>query len=296
MPMTTQAQDRFQLADREVARVGYGAMQLGAASFRTPVPDADALAVLRRAVELGVNHIDTAQFYGGGSTNALIRQALHPYSDDLALVSKVGARHTPDGLTAAQRPDELRAAVEENLHGLGVDRLTVVNLRRMDLLPGILATGDQRVDLDSQLAELIALRDAGKIAGIGLSHVSLAQFEAAASAGIVCVQNNYSLLDRTAEQLLDRCREQDVAWVPFFPLGSAFAGRPKVTDLPAVRAAATRLDATPAQVGLAWLLAHAPNVLLIPGTGSIAHLEQNLAAGTLRLDAATLAEMDAASR
>jgi aryl-alcohol dehydrogenase-like predicted oxidoreductase len=250
--------------------------------------------VLRRAVELGVDHIDTAEFYGDGLANDLIRAALWPYPDGLALVSKVGAvRDGAGSLVPAQRPEELRASVDANLRRLGVERLAAVNLRRLDVTPGIVATGEQRVDLDSQLAELVALRDAGKIDGIGLSQVDLHQLRRALPAGIVCVQNLYNLLDRSAEPLLVACQEHGVAWVPFFPLGSAFAGTPSVTAHPAVVATAAAMGATPAQVGLAWLLAHAPGSLLIPGTRSLEHLEENVAAAAVVLDADALAQATA---
>ena len=215
-----------------VARVGYGAMQL----FE-PAPD-DATAVLRRAVELGVNHIDTASFYGPGEVNRRIKAALSPYRDDLVIVSKVGARYTgeePIPLAAAQRPAELRAAVEDDLRQLGVDCVPAVNLRRMDLGPGVAAEGDQIVDLDDQLAEMIALRDEGKIGGIGISSVPLEILQRALPAGIVCVQNAYSLLDRSQEAMLELCRAEDIAWVPYFPLGSAFPGFPKAADNDVVR-------------------------------------------------------------
>ena len=184
-----------------VARVGYGAMQL----FETSADD--AAAVLRRAVELGVNHIDTASCYGPGEVNRRIRKALAPYPDDLVIVSKVGARYTGDDpipLAAAQRPAELRAAVEDDLSQLGLDRIPVVNLRRMDLGPGVQAEGDQVVDLDDQLAEMIALRDEGKIGGIGVSSVPLDVVRRALPAGIACVQNAYSLLDRSQEEKIGR--------------------------------------------------------------------------------------------
>jgi pyridoxine 4-dehydrogenase len=276
-----------------VARIGFGAMQLGEAPSRE-----DAAAVLRRAVELGVNHIDTASFYAGGAVNGHIRRALAPYRDDLVIVSKVGAAHAPDGpipLTAAQRPAELRAAVEDDLRQLGLDRIAVVNLRRLDLGPGLAAEGDQIVDLDDQLAEMIALRDQGKIGAIGVSSVPLEVLRQALPAGIVCVQNAYSLLDRTHEDMLDFCLVEGIAWVPFFPLGSAFIGFPNVADNPVVAEVAAELGATPAQVGLAWLLAHAPNTLLIPGTRSITHLEDNIGAGNLALYADALARLDAVS-
>jgi pyridoxine 4-dehydrogenase len=273
-----------------VARVGYGAMQL----FE-PAPD-DATAVLRRAIELGVNHIDTASFYGPGEVNRRIHAALAPYPDDLVIVSKVGARYTGDEpvpLAAAQKPAELRAAVEDDLSQLGLDQIPVVNLRRMDIGPGAQAEDDQVVDLDDQLAEMIALRDEGKIGGIGISSVPLEILQRALPAGIVCVQNAYSLLDRSQEAMLDVCKAQDIAWVPYFPLGSAFPGFPKVADNPVVLDIAGELDVLPAQVGLAWLLAHAPNVLLIAGTKSIGHLEENLGAGDVVLDADQIARLDA---
>jgi pyridoxine 4-dehydrogenase len=285
---------RFMIGGAPVARIGYGAMQLAGPGGR-PAPDpARAREVLRRALELGINHVDTASFYGDGLANRLIREALHPYPDGLVLVSKVGAAEDASGaLSAAQRPEQLRAQVETDLRQLGVERLGAVNLRRLDHPPGILAEGDQLVDLDSQLAELVALRDEGKIGAIGLSAVSLEQLRQALPIGVACVQNVYSLLDRSGEPLLELCRQEGIAWVPFFPLGSAFPGRPKVTDRPEVIAIADRLDATPAQVGLVWLLVRAPNVLLIPGTTSPEHLQENIAADALELDVAARAELDA---
>jgi pyridoxine 4-dehydrogenase len=275
------------LAGRSVARIGFGAMQLG-----RDVERETAVAILRFAVNGGVNHIDTALFYG--PCNDLIREALHPYPADLVLVSKVGAeRDEHGGLVPAQRPEQLREGVEANLATLAIEQLPVVNLRRLDIPPGLRAEGDQRVDLDSQLAELIALRDAGKIGAIGLSNVGVEQLRQALHAGIACVQNAYSVLDRTSEPVLALCHEHDVAWVPFFPLGSSgFPGRASVTAHPAVVAAAASLGATPAQVGLAWLLAHDPHTLLIPGTASQAHLAENLAAGNVQLPAAAMAKLD----
>jgi aryl-alcohol dehydrogenase-like predicted oxidoreductase len=273
-----------------VARVGYGAMQLFEASFD------DAVAVLRRAVDLGVNHIDTASFYGPGEVNRRIREALAPYPDDLVIVSKVGARYSGDGpvpLAAAQRPAELRAAVEDDLRQLGIDSVPVVNLRRLDLGPGLQAEGDQIVDLDDQLAEMIALRDEGKIGEIGVSSVPLAILQRALPVGIVCVQNSYSLLDRSQEEMVDVTVAEDIAWVPYFPLGSAFPGFPKVADNAVVVEIADELGVLPAQVGLAWLLAHAPNTLLIPGTRSIGHLEENLGAGEVALSPEAIARLDA---
>jgi pyridoxine 4-dehydrogenase len=274
------------LAGRVVARIGYGAMQLE----RRHADRNAALAVLRQAVAAGVNHIDTAQFYG--DCNALIRAALAPYPGDLVLASKVGAEREAGGLVPAQRPEQLRAQVEANLATLGVDQIGVVNLRRVDAAPGIVAEGDQLVDIDDQLAELAALRDAGKIGGIGLSHVSAAQLGQALPVGIACVQNLYSVIDRTAEPVLDRCRAHGVAWVPFFPLGSAFANRVKVTEDPTVKGIATEIGATPAQVGLAWQLSHYDGTLLIPGTSDPAHLAENIAAGAVRLPSASIAALD----
>jgi pyridoxine 4-dehydrogenase len=278
------------LAGRPLARIGYGAMQLPGPGVLGPPRDrAMALAVLRRAVELGVNHIDTAQFYGPDIANELIHAALHPYPEDLVLVTKVGAeRDRRGGWIGAQRPKELRAGVEANLRSLELERIDVVNLR----LLGAERDHGLPVDLDSQLAEMIALRAQGKIGGIGISNVNIDQLRQALPAGIACVQNAYSLLDRAGEPLLDLCREHNVAWVPYFPLGSAFAGVAKVTDHPVVLAAAAAQGATPAQVGLAWLLAHDPHILLIPGTSSLKHLEENVATADVRLDAGMVAVLD----
>lgn len=279
------------LAGRPVARIGYGAMQL---THGGRVAPAAAVAVLRRAAESGVNHIDTAWFYGAGACNALIREALAPYPADLVLATKVGADNTADGaLSAAQRPEQLRAQVEANLATLGVERLDVVNLRRLDFAPGLIAEGGQKVALDDQLAVLGALREAGKIGGIGLSNVDADQLRRALPAGIACVQNSYSVLERATTPVLEICRERAIAWVPYFPLGSAFPDRPRVTENAAVRAVARGLGVSPAQVGLAWLLAHYERTLLIPGTADTAHLAQNIAAGELRLDAETMARLDA---
>ena len=278
-------------AGRTVSRVGYGAAQLERLRDRP----GDAVALLRRAVELGVDHVDTAEFYGFGFANAVIREALRP-EDGVLVVTKVGAEPDPAGrlpLRIAQRPEQLRAAVEQNLRGLGVEQLPVVNLRRLDTGPGLRPTGDQVVDLDDQLAVMIALRDEGKIGAIGLSSVSLANLRRALPAGIVCVQNAYSVVSRDDEAMLTLCTSEGIAWVPFFPLGGAFPGLPKVTDEPAVHAAAESLGVTPSQVGLAWLLHHAPNVLLIPGTADPAHLEANMAVGEIAFDRATRAALDA---
>ncbi|WP_433665465.1 aldo/keto reductase [Nocardia sp. CA-128927] len=279
------------IAGRSVSRIGYGTAQLPRLRDRHD----EAVALLRRAVELGVNHVDTAEFYGFGFANAVIREALCP-EDDVLVVTKVGADPDPGGrvpLRIAQRPEQLRASVEDNLRSLGVDQLPVVNLRRMDTGPGLRPEGDQVVDLDDQLATMTGLRDEGKIGAIGLSSVTLDVLRRALPAGIVCVQNAYSLVSRDDEDMLRLCAAEGIAWVPFFPLGGGFPSLPKVTDEPAVHAVAESLNVTPSQVGLAWLLHHAPNILLIPGTGDTAHLVANMAVGEITFDADTLATLDA---
>jgi pyridoxine 4-dehydrogenase len=281
------------LAGRDVFRVGYGAAQLPRLHDRRD----DAIALLRRAVELGVDHIDTAEFYGFGFANDVIREALRP-DDDVLVVTKVGADPDPGGrlpLRPAQRPEQLRASVDDNLRSLGVDQLAVVNLRRLDTGPGLRPQGDQVVDLDDQLAVMTALRDAGKIGAIGLSSVTLDGLKQAAPAGIACVQNAYSLVSRDDEDMLRFCVAGGIAWVPFFPLGGAFPGLPKVTDEPAVHVVAEKLAVTPSQIGLAWLLHHAPNVLLIPGTADPAHLEANVAASTIALETTALDAVESRS-
>jgi aryl-alcohol dehydrogenase-like predicted oxidoreductase len=278
-------------AGRTVLRVGYGALQLERLHARRD----EAVELLCRAVELGVDHVDTAEFYGFGFANAVIRETLRP-EDGVLVVTKVGADPNPGGrlpLRLAQRPEQLRASVEDNLRSLGVDRLPVVNLRRLDTGPGLRPEGDQVVELDDQLAVMTALRDEGKIGAIGLSSINLDGLRRALPAGIACVQNAYSLVSREDEDMLQLCAAEGIAWVPFFPLGGAFPGLPKVTEEPVVHAVAESLGVAPSQVGLAWLLHHAPNVLLIPGTADAAHLEANLAAGKITFDAATLATLDA---
>lgn len=284
----------WDLAGKTVNRIGFGAMQLHGPGGREAPTAAIAEAVLREAYEGGSNHIDTAEFYGGGEVNRLIRAALSPYGDDLVIATKIGAAEKPEGgLVPAQKPAELRAAVEDNLRSLGAEALDLVYLRRVDSPPGIVAERDQIVDLDHQLAELAALREEGKLRAIGLSAVTAEQIERALPVGIDAVQNLWGLLEREAEPLLRLCAAREVAWVPFFPLGSSFDGRRRVFDEPVVQGIAAELDATPAQVGLAWLLAHSPNVLLIPGTASPKHLRENLAAGALELPAEAIARLDA---
>ncbi len=254
-------------------------MQLPGPGVFGPPKDRDtALAVLRRAVEAGVNHIDTAQFYGPDVANDLIREALHPYPDDLVLVSKVGARRDDKGQwLPAQRPEELRAGVEANLAALDIEHVPVVNLRRHP---------ESDVPIAEQIELMESLRQEGLIGGIGLSNVDLEEYQAARSSiTVTCVQNAYNLADTTAEDVFGACRADHVPFVPFFPLGSAFDPQKAVLTAPSVQATARRLAVTPAQVALAWLLHRAPNVLLIPGTSTLAHLEENLAAGQIVLDA-----------
>lgn len=287
--------ERFALGDTMVRRVGFGAMQLpGPRVFGPPRDRDEALAVVRRAVELGVDHIDTAQYYGPDVANELLREALFPYPVGLALVSKVGAERDADGgWVPAQRPEDLRRGVEDNLRALGVDRLTAVNLRLMD--PAHAAPGEAgEVSFDEQLDAMSALRDEGLIGGVGLSNVSLEQLRHALDrTRIVCVQNAFSLVDRSSLPVLRECTARGIAFVPFFPLGSAFGGVNRVLSAPAVTETATRLGVTPAQVALAWVLAVAPNTLLIPGTASRGHLDENLAAASVRLDDEALAALDA---
>lgn len=282
--MTTHALGQYQ-----VHRIGFGAMQLPGPGVFGPPRDRDqALAVLRRAVELGVNHIDTAQFYGPDVANQLIREALHPYPQGLALVSKVGARRDQTGAwLPAQQPAELRAAIEQNLETLGTDRLAAVNLRVMGPDGDPSAPGEVDRELfDRQLTTMIEARDEGLIGGIGLSSISREHLEIALQrTDIACVQNAYNLLDRSSQPVLDACTARGIAFVPFFPLGSAFVPENPVLGHPEIRKAASELGRTPAQVALAWTLAAAPNMLLIPGTSSVAHLEENLAVADIEVPA-----------
>jgi pyridoxine 4-dehydrogenase len=289
----------FQLGQFTVGRVGFGAMQLPGPGVLGPPRDHEqALAVLRRAIELGINHIDTAQFYGPDVANELIREALHPYPADLALVSKVGAKRDDTGAwLPAQEPDELRASLEENLRSLGTDRLAAVNLRVHG--PGADPNQPGEVDrglFDRQLSAMIQARDEGLIAGIGLSSIVPEHLQIALDrTEIVCVQNAYNLIDRTSQPLLDSCLEHGIAFVPFFPLGSAFTPSNPVLGHPAVQREAAKLGGTPAQIALAWTLSVAPNVLLIPGTSSVGHLEENTAVADIELDDETKRELDDAA-
>ena len=285
----------FPLGSYSVGRVGFGAMQLpGPGVFGPPRDHDQALAVLRRAIELGINHIDTAQFYGPNVANELIREALHPYPDNLALVSKVGARRDESNgeWLPAQDPDELRADIEENLRTLDIDRLAAVNLRIHAGDPTSVGPVDRDL-FDRQLTTMIKARDEGLIGGIGLSSIAREHLQIALDrTEIVCVQNAYHLADRTSQPVLDLCLERGIAFVPFFPLGSAFVTDNPVLGHPAVLREAARLGRTPAQIALAWTLSVAPNVLLIPGTSSVAHLEENTAVAEIELDGDTQRELD----
>ncbi len=269
----------------DVRRVGFGAMQLPGPGVFGPPKDHDvALQVVRQAVELGVDHIDTAQFYGPDVANALLREALHPYPDGLVIVSKVGAARDDAGRwVAAQTPEQLRAGVQANLDALALDQIPVVNLRRHP---------ESDVPFAEQLDAMEAVRREGLIGAIGLSSVDLDQYRVARSrVEVVCVQNPYNLVDTPDSDVFEACRDDGVAFVPFFPLGSAFhADNPVLAD-PIVVASARRLEVTPAQIALAWLLHLAPNVLLIPGTSSLRHLEENLAAADVVLDTEALAAL-----
>jgi pyridoxine 4-dehydrogenase len=277
--MDTQTGDRYRLAGRTVWRVGYGAMQLAGDGVYGPPRDRDeALAVLRAALDAGVDHIDTAQYYGPGVVNSLIREALFPYPDGLALVSKVAARRDDSGTVLPyDDPDQLRAGIEENLATLSVEQLTAVNLRVLDH-----AVPDQRfVD---QLGALVAARDAGLIAGVGVSNVTHRHLLMAIEVtDIVCVQNVYNLANRSSAPVLEECTARGIPFVPFCPLGWPKAQHDAIRNDPVVNRIAASLGATPTQVALAWLLAIADNVLLIPGTRSRGHLAENLAAGSLSL-------------
>jgi aryl-alcohol dehydrogenase-like predicted oxidoreductase len=279
---TTLPGGTFALGDLTVTRVGYGAMQLAGPQVFGPPADHDgALAVLREVLALGINHIDTSDYYGPHVTNRLIKEALHPYPEDLVIVSKVGGRRDDEGnWLPAQTPAELRQGVLDNLENLGVDAMDVVNLRIMD------ADGTSIAERMEAMAEL--QRD-GLVRHIGLSTVSAAQVaEALAVAPIVCVQNMYNVAHREDDELIESLAEQGIAYVPYFPLGG-------FTPLQssALSAVADRLDASPMAVALAWLLQRSPNVLLIPGTSSVAHLRENVAGAGLSLSDEDVAELDA---
>jgi pyridoxine 4-dehydrogenase len=286
--------DTFSLGPHTVRRIGFGAMRLPGPGVWGPPPDRDAaLGVLRRAVELGVDHIDTAQYYGPDVANELIRSALHPYPDGLLIATKVGGRRGPDRQwLPAVTPDELRAGVHDNLRSLGLDRLGLVNLRLVGEADGM---PDPGVPLADMLGALIELRDEGLIEAIGISAVTVEQLhEARALTEIACVQNHFSLIDRSGADVLDACRELGIAFVPFFPLGGGdIVGTRELLAREAIRAVAARHGATPAQVALAWMLSHGPHVLAIPGTSSVAHLEENVGAGSVELGKEDLSALQA---
>jgi aryl-alcohol dehydrogenase-like predicted oxidoreductase len=272
------------IGENPVHRVGFGAMQLAGPGVFGPHTDPERCrAVLRRAIELGVDHIDTSQFYGPDVVNELIHDALHPYPENLRLVTKVGARR--DGQGAWLRDDEpasLKAQVEENLRTLGVERLSLVNLRRQDLD----GPGNVQPDLDVQLQALAELRDDGKIDMIGVSNASIDSVRRAIeTVGIGEVQNPFSILDQSDRPVLELTGEHGVAYVPYFPLGSAFTGGPAAIEAdPSVQQVAGKHGVAGSQVALAWVLAQGAHVLLIPGTSSIEHLEDNMRVADVVLD------------
>ncbi|MGZ4445902.1 MAG: oxidoreductase [Nocardioides sp.] len=266
----------------DVKRIGYGAMRLTGPGIMGPPRDLDeARRVLDRAIELGVDHIDTSDYYGPYVVNDLIRETLHPYPSELVLVTKVGARRTDDGAwLPAFSPDEIRSAVHDNLGRLGVERLGGVNLRFMDDFEG---------SFEEQWTVLADLRSQGLIGDLGLSNCTAEQVRVAQGiAPVAMVQNAYNVVTRGDDALVDDLAEQGIYYVPFFPLGGF---SPLALD--AVEGVAAKHGATHMQVALAWLLQRSPNILLIPGTSTVAHLEENLAAGDLALDADDLAILDA---
>lgn len=275
----------YQLGGRTVRRLGYGAMQLAGPGVFGPPRDVDtARTVLRDALALGVNHIDTSDFYGPHVTNQLIREALHPYADDLVLVTKVGARRDAQGgWLSAMSKEELRQAVHDNLRHLGLDVLEVVNLRSM-----LDVHGTTEGSLEAPMTALAELQQQGLIRHIGLSNVTMQQVEDARRiAPVVCVQNMYNLVHRKDDAMIDALARDGIAYVPFFPLGGF---SPLQSDQ--LSAVAAELDATPMQVAIAWLLQRSPNLLLIPGTSSPAHLRQNIAAAELVLPAQVIETLD----
>jgi len=279
----------YRLGDRSVKRLGYGAMQLaGPGVFGPPKDRAQAVAVLRAAVAASVDHIDTSDFYGPHVTNEIIREALHPYPAGLTIVTKVGGKRGSDGSwLKADAPDELRSAVHDNLRNLGLDALDVVNMRFM-FDPHRPAEGP----VEPQIEALAELQRQGLIRHIGVSHVTSAQVKAARRiVEVVCVQNHYNLVHRDDDALIDELAAEGIAYVPYFPLGGF---SPLQSDT--LNALAGRLGVTPMQLALAWLLKRSPNILLIPGTSSLGHLEENLAAADINLDDATLTELDAIGR
>ncbi|MBW8728221.1 MAG: aldo/keto reductase family oxidoreductase [Inquilinus limosus] len=286
---TLSAAGTLLLGDRTVNRMGYGAMQLaGPGVFGPPKDRAAAIAVLREAVESGVDHIDTSDFYGPHITNQIIREALHPYPDNLTIVTKVGAVRGGDGSwNPAQEPAELERAVQDNLRNLGLDVLDVVNVR---IMGDIHAPSEGSIE--TQVTALADLQRRGLVRHVGLSNATSAQVaEARRVTPIVCVQNQYNLVQREDDALVDELAGQGIAYVPFFPLGG-FSPIQSAT----LSRIAEGLGATPRQVALAWLLRRAPNILLIPGTSSPEHLRENLKAAELALPEMAMAELDAIGR
>jgi aryl-alcohol dehydrogenase-like predicted oxidoreductase len=278
------------LGDKAIGRIGFGAMQLAGPGVFGPPPDPNAArAVLRRAVELGVDHIDTSQYYGPEIVNELIRDALHPYPKTLKLVTKVGARRDDTGAwLEALSPAELRSGVEDNLRTLQVERMDLVNLRLED-------AHDAEGRLAEQLGTLEDLRQEGKLDLIGISNAATETVRRALDlADIASVQNAYSIVNRAGEETLALCEEHGLAFVPFFPLGSAFTGGPKqLAADPAISEVASKHRVSPTQVALAWLLHHSERILLIPGTRSVKHLEENIAAGDIELDQQDMQRLEA---
>ena len=282
----------YMLADRAVHRMGYGAMQLAGPGVFGPPKDRDAaLAVLREAVASGVDHIDTSDFYGPHVTNQIIKEALHPYPEHLVIVTKVGAKRGEDGSwNPAHTPVDLEAAVHDNLRNLGLERMELVNYRIMpNVAPDLMEAG---------LTTLAELQQRGLIAHIGVSNATSAQFDAAAKiTPIACVQNQYNIADRGDDALVERLAAEGVAYMPFFPLRRPAGGHGefKPVESPELSAVAKELGATPMQVALAWLLHRSPNIMVIPGTSSLVHLRENLAAASLQLSGDALARLDGVS-
>ena len=286
-PSDIHAAGSFDLGPWRVNRVGFGAMQLAGDNVFGPPRDRDeAVRVLRAAADSGINHLDTAQYYGPGVVNELIREALFPYPSDLAIVSKVAARRDETGAVLPyDEPDQLRAGIEENLSTLGLDRLAAVNLRLMD-------GSRPSARFDAQLAALVRARNERLIDGIGLSNISLDHLHrAAAHTEIVCVQNLFNLADQRSVELLNECTARGIAFVPFCPLGWPRGVQNAILTSPVLAELGTRLGGSPAQIALAWLLDLAPNVLLIPGTRTRQHLFDNIGSATVRLDDAARAEL-----
>jgi aryl-alcohol dehydrogenase-like predicted oxidoreductase len=279
------------LGTHTVKRIGFGAMQLAGPNVFGPPADPDAArAVLRRAIELGVDHIDTSQYYGPDVVNELIHEALAPYPAGLRIVSKVGGRRDDAGAwLPALRPEELRAGVEANLATLRVDSLAAVNLRLID---------EPEIPLAEQLGTMEDLRREGKIEAIGISNADLATVEEALElVDLACVQNAFSIMQRDSEDVLALCAERGIAFVPFFPLGSAFTGGPRaIAADPHIAEVAAKHGATTSQVALAWLLHRDPHILLIPGTSSVAHLEENMGVAAVSLDDEDMAALEVVRR